>query len=378
MPDRPTKPPIPRRILIVRLSAHGDTVQTLPLLTALRQQAPEAYIGWLVEDSAAPLLVGHPFIDRLHVSHRKAWLNSLLHSVRHPRRWPEFFRTLAEIRRFIAGVRAEGYEVAVDVQGLLKSAIWPALARIPRRAGYRRARENAHWLYTETIAPMEIRNPTQGAIWKYLEFLPLLGLRVPEAVRWHLPPVPGGTTENIRVLLASLPQRPLIALAPATRWESKHWPVAHWRALLKKLTAADYGVVLLGSPADQTLTSDILQGAPAANVLDLTGRTRLPDLYALFPHVDVLVGPDSAPLHIADAVSDSAGRPHIVALFGPTAPGRTGPVGEGHRMLAEALSCQPCFERQCPLRTHACMMELSPEQVFQVIQERLSTWEVRV
>ena len=91
------------------------------------------------------------------------------------------------------------------------------------------------------------------------------------------------------------------------------------------------------------------------------------DLYALFQRTRLLIGLDSAPLHIADAV----GIPEIIGLYGPTAPGRTGPMGEKHTILSTALSCQPCFERDCPIKTHACMTQLTPEIVLGMVRQAL-------
>src|SRR5690349_10796123 len=121
----PYSPKLPQRILIVRLSAHGDVMHTLPLIQAIRQQNPQAMIGWLVESSAASLLEGHPGIDQLHISQRKRWLSL----TKNPLNWPSIAN---EIHALIAELKNAQYQVSFDVQGLLKSAIWPWLAKIPQ------------------------------------------------------------------------------------------------------------------------------------------------------------------------------------------------------------------------------------------------------
>ncbi len=359
-PPSPETPP-PVRVLICRLSAHGDVAQALPLLHALKSGAPGCRIGWLVESSAAPLLENHPLIDRLHVCHRKQWQQAIFC----PWRWP---KTLADMVRFVQEIRQEGYDTAIDVQGLLKSALWPWLAGIPRRLGNQKAREGAEWFYTQTLPPHPIRVSHPSAVSKYLEFVQALGLPGSAPV-FTVPPVSPDTQARVDALLAeSRPGAKRVALAPFTRWASKHWRPEHWHALIGLLLEAGMQPLLVGSPGDVPQVAPMLQGHPPGRVLNLVGKTGWADLYALFQRTDALIGPDSAPLHIANAT----GHPVIVGLYGPTAPGRTGPLGDRHRTLTADLDCQPCFEHHCPLKTDACMRQLSPAQVMDTLQQALA------
>lgn len=357
-----SNPPPARRILIVRLSAHGDVMHTLPLLAALKRQRPDAFVGWLVEAAAAPLLENHHLIDRLHVSHRKRWLALL----KQPAQWQSLWQ---EVRAFVQEIQAEGYQLSFDVQGLLKSAVWPWLARIPFRYGYRATRESADLLYNRHLPSMIIRDAHTPAVQRYLDFARAIGCDVEEP-EFVLPPVRSEAVAKVQTLLAALPspRRPMVVLAPFTRWPSKHWPLEHWAQLLPLLLDLNVAVILLGAPNDAPRAATILgEHAGSPQVLNLVGQTDWPDLYALFQHVHLLVGLDSAPLHIADAV----GVPKIIGLYGPTAPGRTGPVGKQHTILNTQLDCQPCFERNCPLKTTACMNQISPQQVLQSAREVL-------
>lgn len=344
------------RILIVRLSAHGDVVHTIPLLSAIRQRYPHASIGWLVEASAASLLEGHPLIDRLHVSQRKRWLKL----AKNPLNWPTVWR---EVSAFVGGIRAANYQLAFDVQGLLKSAVWPFLARIPLRLGYQATRENADWFYNRKLAPMMIRDAGTPAVQRYLDFARAIGCEV-ERPCFELPPISPEVTAKVAGLLAELPcpEWPLVVLAPFTRWPSKHWPLDYWQQLLPELLRLNVGVAILGAAIDQEATAGLLAAAgnEKDRVLNWVGRTDWPDLYALFQQTRLLIGLDSAPLHIADAV----GVPEVIGIYGPTAPGRTGPVGDKSAVLVTQLSCQPCYEHHCPIQTHDCMRLLTPEQVL--------------
>lgn len=357
-----SNPPAARRILIVRLSAHGDVMHTLPLLAALKRQYPDAFVGWLVEAAAAPLLENHPLIDRLHVSHRKRWLSWLTK----PAQWPSLWQ---EVGALVRDIQAEGYQLSFDVQGLFKSAIWPWLAQIPLRYGFKATRESADLLYNRHLPAMIIRDAHTPAVQRYLDFARAIGCEV-GALEFVLPPVPSQAATKVQDLLVarSLPHRPVVVLAPFTRWLSKHWPLEHWAQLLPLLLRLDVSVILLGAPNDAPRAATILgEHADSPQVLNWVGKTDWPDLYALFPQVQLLIGLDSAPLHIADAV----GVPKIIGLYGPTAPGRTGPVGGQHPILTTQLDCQPCFERDCPLKTLACMTQLTPQQVLEQARDIL-------
>ncbi len=343
-----------RRILIVRLSAHGDVMQTLPLLSAIKQADPTAHVGWLVEASAAPLLEGHPLIDRLHVSQRKRWLKTL----RDPLMWVV---TLREIKDFVQTLKQEGYTVSLDVQGLLKSAILPFLAGISQRYGFDRTRESAAVFYTHKLPPMNLRDAQTPAVERYLDFARALGSPV-DKPSFVLPTASDRAEQKMAGLFPTPAKHPIVVLAPFTRWASKHWVPTYWTRLINGLQAKNLQVVMLGAPADQVAAQAILSALPASSrdaVLNLVGQTDWPDLYALWPRVALLIGPDSAPLHMANA----AGVP-VIGLFGPTAPGRTGPIGDWQWTLATTLDCQPCFAHDCPLKTNSCMHQLPPERVL--------------
>lgn len=352
----------PRRILIVRLSAHGDVIHTLPVLAAIKRHDPQAFVGWLVEAAAAPLLESHPLIDQLHVSHRKRWLSWLLR----PNRWSQL---IGEVGALLRELQAARYEVSFDAQGLLKSALWPWLAKIPLRYGFQATREQADWFYNRRLPPMRIRDAQTPAVQRYLDFARVLGITVeqPDFVL----PLPNQTAvAKVRHWLKPWSQykRPLVVLAPFTRWPSKHWPMEHWAKLLALLLAWDVSVVLLGASGDKEQAAVLLgPHAESPEVLNLVGQTDWPDLYALFAQAHLVIGLDSAPLHIANAV----GVPQLLGLYGPTAPGRTGPLGRKAQVLSTTLACQPCFERQCPLKTLACMQQLSPTQVMKSAAEAL-------
>lgn len=354
------------RVLIVRLSALGDVIQTLPLLHQLRQQWPQAKIGWLVEKDAAPLLEHVEGIDRLHISHRKQWLKAL-------KKPASCLKALKAIWGFVNELKAEQYHYALDVQGLQKSAVWPWLLAISNRIGYTPGREKAHWFYTHKVKRVKPLQASEHASLDFCRLLEPLGITPKKQLQIpaiNLPNASKQLPEDLTLWLAQQKQakRFIVACAPATQWASKHWPLQHWRHLQYLLSPYPISLLWLGGPADKPLVNSAklvysrLPGYKAA------GKTSLLALFPLFNQIDLLIGPDSAPLHIADAVSKlNEGQPSIIGLYGPTASLRTGPTTVNSLALETALPCQPCHKRVCPLGTTACLQELQPEAVAKLV-----------
>lgn len=361
----------PEKILIVRLSALGDVVQTLPVLARLRAQYPNAEIGWLVESQASVLLQGHPMLNHLHVSHRKRWTKALFN----PGLW---LKTLQEMKKFFREIRDKGYDVAIDFQGLLKSAFTTRLTGIRHRVGFAAAREGAPLFYTQKV-------PIDGSFFApevpirdhFDALLRGAGVSTADSPQYPLAPLLSSDREGVQAYLSQFTAfAPVVVLAPATQWASKHWPVSHWQGLLRDLMAQTaVNVVLIGGPADQALAQQIIDAVPPSEaggrVLNLAGKTSMPQLAALFEVPRVVVGSDSAPLHLAGAV----GVPHIIGLYGPTSPTRTPPPDCGTSTLMttdEALDCLFCDCSTCPLPVQHCMNGISVKRVLAEVETRLA------
>lgn len=352
----------PKRILMVKLSAIGDVIHTLPALNALRRAYPAAHIAWVVEAAAAPLLEGHPSLDRVIVSRRKDWVRSLLgrsSSFRDRR------RALLEMRRFVRDLRETRYDLVIDFQQLLKSGLLVGLARGRRKAGYGSGLdhiEGSHWFLNHRFP---LRSMDRHALPRSLDILNGLGIPTP-VVEYRLP-VGDAALEKVNGLLArhgATGTGPLVAVNPMAKWATKLWSSEKFARLADRL-AARYGarVVFTGAGADRGVISGILgrMGSLAAN---LAGETSLPELAALFRTADLAVTTDTGPMHLAAAV----GTP-VVALFGPTAPWRTGPFGPGHRVVRAGLPCAPCFRRRCG--TTACMAAIDVPDVLTAVETLL-------
>jgi heptosyltransferase-1 len=345
-PDNPSRRP---QILLVKLSSFGDVLHALPTLEALRNAWPSAQITWLVEAAYAPLLSGHPALNEVWVA---------------PRLRPGEFLSAANpatLMTLLKQLRSRPFDLVLDLQGLLKSAVWVALARSPRKVGYDRTRELSYLALTERVPPFD---PEAHAVRRYLNLAHYLGAS-PALPRFRL-----GLDMALytQALVPAEAGRPLAVLHPGARWATKLWPPENWARLAEWLSRQGFRVAITGNRSDREVAADIAAQSQAP-VLNLAGRTSLAGLAAILRHARLAVTTDTGAMHLAAALGTL-----VVALFGPTAPWRTGPFGEGHRVVRLGLPCSPCFKRQCP--EPRCLIELTPEMVMAACEKILSKAEI--
>lgn len=285
----------PRRILVVKLSALGDLFHAVPVVHQLR----EAYgcpIDWVTQPEYAELVRCHRDVAEVIPYPRRGGL----------RAWADFRRHL----------RREAYDLALDLQGLAKSGVVLGLARAQRKIAAARSREGAACFAKERPADSGSGPHALDGLQDSLRHLgisplpPAYPLDFPEG-----PPLPG--------------TRPRLAIAPRSRWPAKDWPLDKLSAAVRELRRLrpELSVVVLGGPADRE-AGEVLTAALGEGCWNLCGQTPLLALGAQLREVDCLLCNDSGPMHFAAAV----GTP-LVALFGPTDPARTGPVGPGAVVL---------------------------------------------
>jgi lipopolysaccharide heptosyltransferase I len=360
------------KILLVRLSSLGDVIQTLPLPAVIRRAFPQARIGWAIDTELAPAIRGHPSVDYIHSCDRNRWG----HVLKNPLTWP---RVAGEARAFIEEIRAVGYDCALDVQGLLKSALIPFFVRIRPRIGFAHRRELTQFFYTERyLTKDEYFDPNRMHIDHMLALARVIGCDT-QRYEIRLPPVEAEYRSQVDLLLSGAFEhaKPLVAITPGTQWASKRWPLDHWLDLLRMVLAGtDANLVLVGSDADATIAATLMEElgrAARGRVLNLAGMTSLRELYALFERVAVTVAADTAPLHIAGAAGWD-----LVGLFGATAASRTGPLSRARVAIVTTrpqLPCQPCQQRVCRYGTTECMQRLTPGEVFVALRQALQHHE---
>lgn len=345
-------------ILIVKTSAIGDVIHTLPALNCLRWNFPDAHITWLVEESAADAVVGHPAIDRVLVAGRKSWIKQW--------RTGEHLAVSRKAWQFLQELRDTRYDLLIDFQGLLKSGIWVALARAGRKVGFGRGMEHAEMSYFFLNERVPAVSMDTHAVDRELHLLRAIGIECPKA-RFDLP-ISDADLTTAQALLQEYGIRSgqaFVAINPMTTWPTKHWLPERFAELADRLVAGGTPVVFTGGPSDQIEVAAIVQlmQQKAAN---LAGRTSLKSLAALYGQAGAVVSTDTGPMHVAAAMNAP-----VVALFGPTAPWRTGPYGEKHQVVRLGLACSPCLKKECRYGTTSCMNDIAVGDVLAVVERLL-------
>ena len=338
-------------ILIVKLSAIGDVIHTLPSLAALRVHYPHAHITWVIEEAASELIMDHPDLDRVITSHRKSWIKDLKEGrIRKP---------VHEIVSFLNQLRERPYGLVIDFHGLFKSAMIVLLSGGKRKLGYDSLQELSGLFYNEKIP----EDMNKHAVDRYLDFAHHLGAQ--QATPEFVIPIREENESRVRALLQESrigPNDPFVAVSPQALWETKLWSDQRFAQLSERIIQ-ELNLPVVFTGGDGKSTEDI-QSFMTLPSCDLSGRTTLRDLACLYRQAAILITTDSGPMHLAAAV----GTP-VVALFGPTDPARTGPYGEGHTVIRRDLPCSPCFLKTC--ETRHCMREITVEDVFQAVRKKL-------
>ena len=343
------------QILIIKLSAIGDVVHSLPLLEVLRERFPLARIDWLVEEDASGIVAGHPCIDGLLIFPRKSWLRRFM-------RKGEFISLGREVARFIRELRSMRYDIVIDLQGLLKSGILTLVVKGKRKIALNNAREGSALFVKERVA---IPNPQMHALERYLCIARHLGT---ENTRWDgYIPIFESDKAYIDSLLGRLDDsRTLVAVNPMAKWETKLWEPTRfaWLADLvhEKLDAE---VIFTGSATDRTAIEAIQLGMKT-EALNLAGRTTLKQLAYLYQRCAVVISTDTGPMHIAAAMGSCL----VVALFGPTSPLKTGPYGQGKKVVRAGVECSPCFRKRCD--DMSCMRQITVNMVYEAVKEGIN------
>jgi heptosyltransferase-1 len=336
------------RILILRLSAIGDVAMASGILPALRSRWPQAHIAWLVEPAAAPLLAHNPRLDELIVWPRAEWLE-----LWRARRLVTLFRKVMAFRH---SLRLARFDVVLDLQGLLKSAVWGWLSSAPERICLR-GREGAHLLSTERLEPPPGEEPKRmGSEYRYLArhlgaaeeaFQPDIAVGDSARLAAHAALASSGIDVTAKTRYA--------VLCPFTTRPQKHWFEERWIGLAHRLRESGFTPVLLGGPADGEAAARIAKGM--AGIANLVGTLKLDESVAVIADAALLIGVDTGLTHVGSAL----GLP-TVALFGSTCP-YLDPVAPRSAVLYEKLACSPCRRNPSCDGRFDCMRALEVERV---------------
>jgi heptosyltransferase I len=357
-----------RKILLIKLSAVGDVVQTIPLLNALRRHYPTAQIDWLVKPALAELLRENPAISSI----------------------IEFDGedgSFVNYARLAGRLRANAYDLVLDMQGQLRTALFVLATGAPVRIGFDRPRASV-WDASPREFPAEARKHAwQGAregswlaythhipiptldihaVDRYLSIGPMLGF--PASQPDFSFPLAQEASTRVEALLRErgLAGAPLLTIAPGTIWETKHWGTEKFADVAQHFLRKGFAVALMGSRRERAVCEDVARLAPGA--VDIAGETTLAELAALIRRSTISVTNDSGPMHLAVALE----RP-VVGIFGPTDPVWIGPYGHPDNALRAGVPCSPCLLRQLSRchYGHVCMERVSASAVIERMEQVL-------
>ena len=327
------------RFLIVRLGSLGDVVHGIPVVAALRARWPDARIDWVTDARYGPLL-------------------ELVRGVDRP--VPVDTRRVAQTLTTIRGLRRNRYDAAIDLQGLVKSAVLARLSGARRVIGFPAAhlREPpARFFYSETPDP----GPSRHVILKNLSLLSAIGIRTPQvAFPLQIPPSAAATHVSLVVGTGGY-----ALINPGAAWPNKRWPPDRFGAVAASIRDR-YGIRsrVLWGPGEESLAAAVV--ASSSGAADLAPQTTIPDLLALAAGARLMVSGDTGPLHLAAA----AGTP-IVALFGPTFPERNGPWSADDESISRDAACICHYQRRCR-RGEPCINDIGIDEVMVAIERRFA------
>jgi ADP-heptose:LPS heptosyltransferase len=331
---RQTSPP--EKLLVLRLDHLGDVIGILPLLEQIASWPKPPHVTVAVNPTAAVLLRDTPWIDQV-LPFEAPWFS----------RNPNPPAAMPALKQFARRLRAESFDAAVDLRGDARNIFMLALAGIPFRVGY--GQTGGGFLLHRELRWI----PSQAMIDRNLAALIPFRVQPPFGAAAHLSWT--ARPEERDWLSAITSGKPVVAIHADAGTPAKRWPVDHWAALLRETVSEDMAVVLCGATA--SIGDALVRALAGRPLVDLMGKTTLPQLVTLLQSSQAVITTDSGPAHIAAAL----GRPTFIFWSGTNRPEIWLPRGDHVEWRRHDVPCQPCGLERCPLPRHLCMDDLRPE-----------------
>ena len=345
--------------LILRLSAVGDVIRTLPAVKALKENFPSSHITWIIEESSMNFLESQPGIDEVILFPRRRWARGIK-SVK------GIQKTLKEMGNFVANLRGKKFDVVLDFHGILKSGLLSYLSGAPKRIGFdRQSSKEGNFLFSN----VKVSLPGQRLSRFERNFTLLKGLGLEAKGFYHTLHIPREDQNYIESYFKKIPftlKKPLIAIHPGTspktaykRWMPEQYSLLADR-LIRELGAS---VIFTWGPGELDWVEGIRKGMEEASLLAPRTET-LTQLGEIFRRCNLYVGGDTGPMHIASFVDVP-----VVAIYGPTDPVVNEPLGR-HVKIRKDVGCNPCRNREC--KELHCLEAVTVDDVFSGAEEILS------
>jgi len=340
-------PGLGRRILVRGVNWVGDTILTYPAVQQLKTLFPQSHLAILVSSSLVDLWKTFPYVNEIIPFQKKKGIASF---------WEDL--NISE------SLKERNFDLAVIFPRSFRSAFQIYLARIPTRIGYQDEGRSLFLTHGIHRTKEILRSHRVHYFKKLIE--PLGEVKCPDTPRIFLREEDRRWAEQVLKDLNLLDGRPLIGMNPGAAYGfAKCWYPGRFGELAKRLRARSKAFVLVfGREEEKPIAEEILQHLGGGGI-DLTGKTHLLQLAALLERCQLLVTNDTGTMHVAAAV----GTP-VVALFGSTDPGTTGPWGDGHIVVGKNVPCSPCLKRICPT-DHRCMELITVDEVEEAVNQKL-------
>lgn len=341
-----------KKILIVKLSSLGDIIHALPVLNALKENIPDSLISWAVEPQYAELLRGHPALAQVIPVNLKFWRKNF---------WKSTKKVCYDMKDTVLLFKKQNFDLAIDLQGLTKSALVSGLSGARHRLGIHPGycREPlAAGFYTRWVQPCGTHVIEQN-----LSLLRALDIDKPEVkFNFKIPDQERLWANNwINEHFQTVNKKKLIIVHPGTRWQSKQWPVEKYIELLNQLCSEKCTLVLAGSGEEKNLLAQIAS-ALNKSIVQLSDIS-IKQYMALLAKGDLFISSDTGPLHLAAALGL-----RTISFYGPTRNGplRNGPWGTGHKMFCLDLDCIGCHKKHCSHKD--CMQQIKVDNVLHEVK----------
>lgn len=346
------------KILILRLSAVGDVIRTLPAVKALKEHYPSSFITWIVEEPSQALLESQPEVDEVILFPRKRWASGM-------KSFGKMWRTIGEMRKFIIVLRKRKFDVALDFHGILKSGVLSFLSGSHKRIGYdRRATKEGNFLFSN----VKVKLPEEriSRFQRNLSLLKGMGLEMRE-LQYSLRILPEDReyVESFFNASSGSLKRPLIAIHPGSSPNAlfKRWMPDQYAQLADRLARElSATVVFTWGDGEFEWVEGIRKEMREPSLLGPRTES-LTQLGEVYRRCDLYIGGDTGPTHIASLV----GIPAVV-IYGPTDPIENEPFGK-HMKVRKEVGCNPCRRYSC--KELACIKAISADDVFKAAKEIL-------
>jgi len=346
------------KILILRLSAVGDVIRTLPAVKALKEQYPSSFITWIVEEPSQALLESQPEVDEVILFPRKRWASGM-------KSFRKMSKTIGEMWKFIIVLRKRKFDVALDFHGILKSGVLSFLSGSHKRIGYdRRSTKEGNFLFSNV--KVKLQEERISRFQRNLSLLRGMGLEMRELqYSLHILPEDREYVDLFFNASSGSLKRPLIAIHPGSSPKAlfKRWMPDQYAQLADRLARElSATVVFTWGDGEFEWVEGIRKEMREPSLLGPRTES-LTQLGEVYRRCDLYIGGDTGPMHIASLV----GIPAVV-IYGPTDPIENEPFGK-HMKVRKEVGCNPCRRYSC--KELVCIKAISADDVFKATKEIL-------